>query len=148
MATPIKTTVLDNLETTIQGIIAKAERHPAKMEDRTSKSFPLCFLFDDDEVKVRRNQVMICTFPLQIEIWTEKQAGMKAISNACDIWQADIEKILMPSTSQARKPAEVKCVHGSPASSKFYADETLGGIVLLYEITYMYPYGKPYELYQ
>lgn len=145
MAKPLKTTVLDNIEAAIQGIISNAERHPSVPTDRDDKTYPLAFIFDGDESNVRNNQVMVATFPIIIEIWTEDEAGMKAISDACDIWKADIEEILMPPDTQARKPYEFKLSPLDPTASKFYADDTLGGIQLQYEVTYLYPYGKPYE---
>ena len=143
MSTPIRTQVLDLLETKIGEVISNTERHPSIPVDRTNKSGTMCFLFDNDDRKERKNRIVDCTFTLQVELWIEDRDGMKAISDTADLLEAQIEQKLMPST--ALKPLVKNVDYAETTSSKFYADNTVGGIVIYYDITYSHAYGNPYE---
>lgn len=143
MSTPIRTQVLNLLETDIATIISGAQRHPSIPVDRTHKSGTMCFLFDGDDSKERRNRIVDCTFTLQVEIWIEDRGGMKDISDTADLLEAQVEHKLM---NETEGNALIKRIdYGDTTSSKFYVDETLGGIVLNYDITYSHKYGNPYE---
>lgn len=143
MSSPIRTQLLDLLESDIATIISNTQRHPSIPVDRTHKSGTMCFLFDGDDRKERRNRIVDCTFTLQVEVWIENRDGMKAISDTADLLECQIEEKL---TNDTIKNSLVKRIdYGETTSSKFFADETLGGIVLNYDITYSHVYGNPYE---
>ena len=149
MSTPVKTLVLDRIETVIAACasVNKAIRHPGvKPSDLDDYDDNLVFIFDDEEQKEQRNRITRKTFPLHVECWIKHENGMRAISDAADILQAEITAALQTDSSLLEMSVRVAEIQTQACASKFYQNETEGGIVLLYEVAYQHARNDLYSL--
>jgi len=143
MTLPVKTNFLNAIRDEIELIsqIKKVIRNPSKPIDRETARFPVCFIFDDKETNQDRNRIQMKTFPLQIEVWIEDQSGAETIGDLADVIQAEIGKTLTDNKTVLAYGMNLIEV----SSEKFYADDTLGGIVILYTAIYAHKRGDPYD---
>lgn len=148
MSDPCKTQVLDRIEAVISGLspVSKAMRHPGiKPSDLDDYDNNIVFIFDDDETKEQRNRITRKTFPLHVECWVKHENGMKAISDAADILQAEITAALQTDATLLGMSVRVAESQTSACASKFYQTEDEGGIVLLYEVSYQHARNNLYS---
>jgi len=148
MSTPVKTQVLDRIETIGAAVseVKIALRHPGvKPSDLDDFDDNLVFLFDDDETSEQRNRITRKTFPLHIECWIRREQGMRAISDAADILQAGITSALLTDTTLREMSVRVSERTSDPSASKFYNTEQEGGVVLLYDVAYQHARNSLYS---
>ena len=148
MSTPVKTRVLDRIEAVVSAVpsVVKAQRNPGiKPADLDDYNDNLVFLFDDDEKKEQRNRITRKTFPLHIEIWITREAGMKAISDAADIMQADIVAALQTDSELLSLSVKVTESEDEPCASKFYQSDEEGGVVLKLTVAYQHARNDLYS---
>jgi len=136
MSSPVKTRVLDQLEVVVGAAtgVNEAVRHPSAPIDLDDFNVNKVFLFDEDETTAERNRKTRKTFTLHTECWTRQEGGMKAISDAADLLQANITAALL--TDATLRTLSIRVREANPCAAKFYHDEEQGGVILRYEITY------------
>jgi|SRR3972149_3547253 len=143
MAIPVKTNYLNAIKTALETItqIKKVLRNPPKPYDRETQPFPVCFMFDATDTNTDRNRIQMKGFDLQIEVWIEDQNGEVDIGDMGDIMQAEIHNKLIDNKDILKygmNLTEISC-------TKFYADETMGGIILAYRAAYCHKRGDAYD---
>jgi len=140
---PVKTNFLNAVRDEIEMIaqIKKAIRNPSKPIDRETAQFPVSFIFDDKETNQDKNRIQIKTFSLQIEVWIEDQGGAEVLGDLADVIQAEINKTILDNKTILAYGMNLTEV----SAEKFYADETLGGIVIMYNAVYAHKRGDPYD---
>jgi hypothetical protein len=145
MTKPIKTLLLEAVEDGMETIpgLQTIMRNPSKPIDRDTVPFDMAFIFDDVESVVNRNRIAMNSFPLHIEIWIQGNDG-KAISDKADVYQAEIHKMFL--TNESIKASSMR-IDPDPdrSAEKFYVDEGLGGVILLYKATYSHAWSDPYD---
>ena len=149
MSTPIKTQVLERIETVVDSVavVQKALRHPGvKPSDLDDYNNNIVFIFDDDESKEQRNRITRKTFPLHIECWIKNNDGMKAISDAADILQAEIVAALQTDATLLSLSVRVSETEDEPCASKFYQTDEEGGVVLKLTVAYQHARNDLYSL--
>ena len=148
MSDPVKTQVLDRIEAIISGVpeVKKALRHPGvKPADLDDYNENIVFIFDDDESKEQRNRITRKTIPLHVECWIKHENGMRAISDAADILQAEITAALQTDTTLLGMSVRVSESQSEACASKFYQSEEEGGVILLYEVSYQHARNNLYS---
>jgi len=150
MATPIKTLILQAIKTALDGMIngdgaalfKDVIRNPSKPIDHDFFKSPMCFIFDETESKTRRNRIADVSLPIQIECWLKIDED--DISDFMDYIEAEVHKEFVNSTDLQLYIKNIYPEEGTPAT-KFYINETLGGVVLRYNIRYIHEWADPYD---
>lgn len=148
MSIACKTQVLNRIETIINAVssVKKAMRHPGvKPSDFDDYDDNIVFIFDDDESKEQRNRITRKTFPLHVECWIKRESGMRAVSDAADMLQAEITAALQTDTALLAMSVRVAESQNEACASKFYMAEDEGGIILLYDVSYQHARNNLYS---
>jgi len=142
MTAPIKTQLLQAIETAIDGIseIKEVVRNPSKPIDRDTTVFPVAFVFDDKEESSRRNRFKGGVFPLHIEVWMLEDGD--SITDLADIMQAEIHMAINEATDVIRLTTKIEEV----SVEKLFVSEDMGVLIMIYSITYFHAWGNPYAL--
>lgn len=145
MATPIKTLLLREVKTALEGItgIDNVIRNPAKPVDRETTAGVVAHVWDEQTTITEKNRIDIYTMPLQIDVWfpAHEDTG----SDAADLVEAEVLKNI-PKDTNIRKYA--MRVEKDPAgfSDKDLVDEFLFALVMRFVITFSTVAGDPYTL--
>lgn len=145
MTTPIKTNYLNAIKTAIEEItlIKKVIRNGTEFNREVDPN-PWCSIFDEEEINEDRNQICIKNFPLHIEIWIEDEKGFSEISDRAEEIRAEIHNKLIDNKTILQYGMNLK--EGSPSSTKFYAGDNLGGIIIRYSATYSHKRANMFDI--
>uniref|UniRef100_A0A6M3LE86 Tail protein n=1 Tax=viral metagenome TaxID=1070528 RepID=A0A6M3LE86_9ZZZZ len=99
---------------------------------------PTAFLYDDDETTVeQRNNIRRAQFTMYLYIKVRSENGRQTISDQLDILQADAYQKLIWDCGASLKALGVRIQENqSPVAAKYFDDEYMGAIMLLYSVTY------------
>ena len=150
MADTVKISLMKSIETAIGAMTVSGAtefptviRNPSKPIDPETASFPIVFLFDDTENKVRRNRVADITMPIQIEIWCKEHEDSSG--DQLDIYNADIEKELLSNVT-VKTWAKVLEPDTGASFAKQYVDEFLSIGISKWICRFLTVWGDPYDI--
>ncbi len=139
MAEPVKTLFLRAVKQAISEIslIRTVIRNPTKPIDREAVPFPVCFIFDGAEENEDRNRINLKTFELHIEVWVSDPRGDEAISDVAEAIQAEIIGKLTDNRNVLAYGMNLR----EMGSSKFFAGENTGGVIVRFKAQYAHARG-------
>jgi hypothetical protein len=146
MAKPVKTLVLDAIETALKTItqIEQNSKQPKRGQgipiDQDTAVYPWACFFDEPESIENRNRISRKTFELIIQAWVKE--GTDTISDQMDLIDAEIEKTLLTNAGVAYQTMDIAKI----SSDKLYIDDRETGILqTVYRVVYGHKYKDPYD---
>ena len=140
MAEPIKTQILRAVRNAIDAleVVGQVVPNPANPPARETAIFPVVFVVDEAESKVRHNRIAINILPLHIEVWF--RADMDEAGDMADKIDAEIYQTLCSDPGILGLVMDIRPAE-DPSAEKQYMDEFLGVLVLRYVVKYGHRWG-------
>jgi hypothetical protein len=141
MATPVKTLLMEKIETALKDIqeVMQWKHGQGIPTDQDTAVYPWGCFFDEIETKNQRNRIAVKSFDLVIQVWV-KEGGM-TIDDQMDLIDAEIEKKILSNAGILDYTVKIEV----QTSDKFTTDEDSGILQAVYRISYAHAWRDPYD---